>query len=226
MPAPTTAARTPPSTTCRAPTRSENETLSESNMRIPKPTTRDTDTRSKVGEHEIYALFANAVASRKVVPLFAKSFQRVTADWPFGSHSLPMNPEADLGPGGIAETLTDAIEALDLDGVTRVGNDGWGMLCQLVATTRPQRPAPLVLTPCDAYDNFPPEAFAPLSDLARSDQGMELIADAMADPQSRRRPETYGWLSHEPLPDQVLDHFARPLRDPAIRRDAAKFLTP
>jgi hypothetical protein len=40
-----------------------------------------------------------------------------------------------------------------------------------------------------------------------------------------RRPEAYGWLSHVPLPDQILDHFARPLRDPAIRRDAAKFLT-
>jgi pimeloyl-ACP methyl ester carboxylesterase len=99
------------------------------------------------------------------------------------------------------------------------------MLCQLVATTRPQRLARLVLTPCDAYDNFPPEAFAPLCDLARSAEGMQLIADAMADPESRRRPEAYGWLSHEPFPDRVLDHFAKSLRDPAIRRDAAKFLT-
>jgi pimeloyl-ACP methyl ester carboxylesterase len=173
----------------------------------------------------LHGLFANAVAWRKVVPLLAESFHCVTADWPFGSHSLPMNPEADLSPGGIAATVADAIEALDLDGVTLVGNDGGGMLCQLVATTRPQRLARLVLTPCDAYDNFPPPAFAPLCDLARSEEGMELIADAMADRESRRRPEAYGWLSHEPLPDQVLDHFARPLRDPAIRRDAAKFLT-
>jgi pimeloyl-ACP methyl ester carboxylesterase len=173
----------------------------------------------------LHGLFANAVAWRKVVPLLAESFHCVTADWPFGSHSLPMKPDADLSPGGIAATVADAIEAMDLDGVTLVGNDGGGMLCQLVATTRPQRLARLVLTPCDAYDNFPPKAFAPLCDLARSAEGMGLIADAMADPESRRRPEAYGWLSHESLPDPVLDHFARPLRDPAIRRDAAKFLT-
>jgi pimeloyl-ACP methyl ester carboxylesterase len=42
----------------------------------------------------VHGLFANAVAWRKVVPALAESFQCITADWPFGSHSLPMEPEA------------------------------------------------------------------------------------------------------------------------------------
>jgi pimeloyl-ACP methyl ester carboxylesterase len=85
----------------------------------------------------VHGLFANAVAWRKVVPLLAESFRCITADWPFGSHSLLMDPEADCSPAGIAATVADAIEALDLDGVTLVGNDGGG--CFVSWSPRPAR---------------------------------------------------------------------------------------
>src|SRR4051794_11476907 len=44
-------------------------------------------------------------------------------DWPIGSQRMAMNPDADLTPYGIAATIADFLEALDLDDVTIVGND-------------------------------------------------------------------------------------------------------
>jgi pimeloyl-ACP methyl ester carboxylesterase len=43
--------------------------------------------------------------------------------------------------------------------MTLVGNDGGGMLCQLVAVNDSERIGRLVVTPCDAYENFPPRMF-------------------------------------------------------------------
>ena len=71
-----------------------------------------------------------------------------------------MNADADLSPIGNARLIADFLEALDLDRVTLVGNDTGGALCQLVVTRHPERIGRLVLTNCDAYDNFPPRMFA------------------------------------------------------------------
>ena len=43
--------------------------------------------------------------------------------------------------------------------MTLVGNDTGGALCQLVVTRHPERIGRLVLTNCDAYDEFPPSMF-------------------------------------------------------------------
>ncbi len=59
------------------------------------------------------------------------------------------------------------LDALELDDVTLVGNDTGGAICQLVATHHPERLARLVLTPCDAYEDFLPPAFRPLQCAAR-----------------------------------------------------------
>ena len=71
-----------------------------------------------------------------------------------------MNADADLSPSGNAQLIADFLEALDLDRVTLVGNDTGGALCQLVVTRHPERVGRLVLTNCDAYENFPPRIFA------------------------------------------------------------------
>ena len=43
--------------------------------------------------------------------------------------------------------------------MTLVGNDTGGALCQYVVTRHPERIGRLVLTNCDAFDNFPPAMF-------------------------------------------------------------------
>ena len=44
--------------------------------------------------------------------------------------------------------------------MTLVGNDTGGALCQFVAVRHPERVGRLVLTNCDAFERFPPAAFA------------------------------------------------------------------
>lgn len=172
----------------------------------------------------VHGLFSNAAAWRHVVPLLADRFTCVTADWPFGSHHLPMHPGADLTPLGIAATVADTIDALGLDDVVLIGNDGGTMLSQLVAVHRPDRLAGLVLTSGDAFENFPPRMFDYLCWLARVPGGIAAAGQLLRVRPFRRLPNAYGWLAHTRIDHAVLDHYLAPLRRPEIRRDGVKFL--
>ena len=106
----------------------------------------------------VHGALVNANLWRKVVPRL-DGFTRVTLDLPLGSHLEPMPKDADLRPPALADLIADSLEALELTDVTLVGNDTGGGLCQIVATRRPERIGALVLTSCDAFDNFPPRFF-------------------------------------------------------------------
>lgn len=172
----------------------------------------------------VHGLFSNAAAWRKVVPMLAARYRCITADWPFGSHHLPMRDDADLTPRGIAETVADVIAALDLRDVVLIGNDGGTMLSQLVAAHRPERLAGLVLTSGDAFENFPPTMFKYLCWLARVPGGIAAAGHGLRIRPLRRTPNAYGWLAHDKLDHEVLDHYLTPLLDPQLRRDGIKFL--
>ena len=113
-----------------------------------------------------------------------------------------MNPDADLSPHGLAKLIADVIEALELTDVTLVGNDTGGALCQLVVTRHPERIGRLVLTPCDAYENYLPPAFRYLQYLARVPGGVGAVAQSMRIPFVRRTPLAFGWLSKTPDPER------------------------
>lgn len=134
----------------------------------------------------VHGLFSNAAAWRKVVPLLADRFTCITADWPFGSHHVPMRATADLTPQGIAETVADVLDALNLHDVTLVGNDGGTMLSQLVIAHRPDRLGAAVPTSGDAYENFPPRMFDYLCWMARVPGGMFAAGQSLRDPAIRR----------------------------------------
>jgi pimeloyl-ACP methyl ester carboxylesterase len=172
----------------------------------------------------VHGLFANAAAWRNVVALLADRYRCITADWPFGSHHRAMAAHADLTPTGIAATIADTLAAMRLENVTLVGNDGGSMLSQLVIADRPERIGRLVLTPGDAYENFPPKMFSYLCWLARVPGGMVALTQTQRIPAIRRMPFAYGWLSHTVLNRSLLDHYLIGLRDRSVRRDAAKFL--
>jgi pimeloyl-ACP methyl ester carboxylesterase len=115
----------------------------------------------------VHGLLNNGLLWREVAETLAKDFRVIAPDWPLGSHQPAMEPNADLSPPGLAALVAAFLEELDLRGVTLVGNDTGGAICQLVAVDHPERLARLVLTPCDAYDNFPPAMFRPLLLAAR-----------------------------------------------------------
>src|SRR5512134_112537 len=103
----------------------------------------------------VHGALVNANLWRKVVPLL-DGHTRVTLDLPLGSHLEPQGEGADMSVPALAGLISGALEALDLSDATVVGNDTGGALTQIAATTDPERVGRLVLTSCDAFDNFPP----------------------------------------------------------------------
>ena len=107
----------------------------------------------------IHGLLVNGDLWRKVVPELSKDYRCIAPDLPLGSHAKAMSESADLSVYGLAKLIDDFLAALDLRDVALVGNDTGGALCQIVITRHPQRIGRLLLTPCDAFDNFPPPFF-------------------------------------------------------------------
>src|SRR6266511_2824852 len=139
----------------------------ESTATLPAGTIRYRDNGSGEPLLFVHGLLADATLWRKVMPLLEPELRCIAPDWPLGSHRAAMDPSADLSPPGLAQIIADFIDELELETVTLVGNDTGGAICQLVATRHPERIGRLVLTPCDAYDNFLPPMFRPLQAIAR-----------------------------------------------------------
>ena len=149
----------------------------------------------------------------------------IVPDLPLGSHELPMREDADLSPHGLAALIAGFLDALDLEQVTLVGNDTGGGLCQLVAVRHPERIGRLVLTDCDAFENFPPKAFRPLVAAAKVPGALTAMLSPMRARAARRLPLAYGWLAKRPVPDDVMDGWTlRALGDAGVMRDLRKAL--
>jgi pimeloyl-ACP methyl ester carboxylesterase len=162
---------------------------------------------------------------RKVVPLLEPEFRCVVPDWPLGSHTLPMSETADLTLPGLARVVSDLMQEVGLDGVTLVGNDTGGAVCQVVATRHAERLARLVLTPCDAYENFLPPMFRPLQAIARVPGSIWAIGQSLRLTPLRHAPNAFGWLSkHGPDPEVTRAWLEPSLESREVRRDIARIL--
>jgi pimeloyl-ACP methyl ester carboxylesterase len=152
-------------------------------------------------------------------------FRCIAPDLPLGAHTIALREHADNSPAGVARLVADLLEALQLDSVTLVGNDTGGAIAQLVATRNPQRIGRLVLTNCDAYENFLPLWFRYLQVAARLPLVADLAFQSMRIRPLRRTPVSFGWLSKGQLDDELLDSWIQPaLHDGGVRRDLRKFL--
>jgi pimeloyl-ACP methyl ester carboxylesterase len=171
----------------------------------------------------VHGAVVNANLWRKVVPRL-DGHTRVALDLPLGSHVESM-PDADLTPPGLADLIADAIEALDLRDVTVVGNDTGGALTQILAVRRPERIGRVVLTSCDAFDNFPPRFFRIVLAPARIPGAIPIAFGGLRLRPLRRLPIAYGWLSNEPIEREAEDSYVLPgLTRREIRRDARRLL--
>lgn len=110
----------------------------------------------------VHGVFTNAGLWNSVIPALTTQFRCIVPTLPLGAHSSPMHPDADLSPGGLSRLIAELLDRLELHDVTLIGNDTGGALCQLVAAHYPQRIAKLVLTNCDAFEDFPPRVLRPL----------------------------------------------------------------
>ena len=171
----------------------------------------------------VHGAFVNGDLWRDVVGALGDGYRCITPDLPLGAHRDALAADADVSPAGVARLIADFLAALDLHDVTIVGNDTGGALSQGVVTRHPERIGRLVLTNCDAFDNFPPRgvkvaarllgrapgALALMVLLGRSTTGMRLLVKTAA----KRTP-----------PPDVLRGYAAGLRSAGVRRDTAKLL--
>jgi pimeloyl-ACP methyl ester carboxylesterase len=173
----------------------------------------------------VHGLLVDGRLWEPVVDDLKANHRCIVPELPLGSHRNAMAPHADLSPPGLAATVAGVLAALDLDDVTLVGNDTGGAISQLVATNHVERLGRLVLTPCDAYENFLPPAFRPLQLIARIPGGTNLVLQSMRLGALRRLPIAYGWLAKHGVTDALTRSWVEPaLADAGVRRDVAKVL--
>lgn len=194
-------------------------------VRLPQGTIRYRELGSGEPIVLVHGFLTNGELWRDVAPRLAEGFRVIVPDWPLGSHELPLTPGTDLSPPGLAKIIADFLAALDLRDVTLVGNDTGGALSQLVAVHHPERLGRLVLTPCDAYENFLPPMFRPLQVLARIPGAVFVIGQSLRPRAARRLPFAYGWLAKRPIADDLSDAWMAPLLSSgAVRREIAAIL--
>jgi pimeloyl-ACP methyl ester carboxylesterase len=173
----------------------------------------------------VHGLLANRLLWRKVTPQLQGLGRVIAPDWPLGSHTTAMKPDADTSPRGVAHLIAEFLETLELTDAVVVGNDTGGAICQVLVTERPERVGRLVLTNCDAFEHFPPAAFKPMVVAAKAPGGLKALMAPMRSAAMRQAPMAYGLLSHGRIPDDVTEAWVRPvLDDPGVRRDAIKVL--
>ena len=170
----------------------------------------------------IHGLFVHGGLWSKVVPALSERFRCVLPDLPLGGHAEAMNRDADLTPPGQARIITDFMASLDLRDVTIVANDTGGALTQIVLANHPERIKRVVLTNCDAYENFLPKAFWPFQALGWIPGATWLMVQS-------QRLRISRWASlwivcREPTDDRLRRSFGAPSRRGDVRRDVNKVL--
>jgi pimeloyl-ACP methyl ester carboxylesterase len=151
-------------------------------------------------------------------------FRTYAATWPLGSHPEAMNDGADLSPQGVARVVVSFLDALDLDDVVLVGSDTGGAISQLVLDEDRSRVGRLVLTNCDAFEDFPPAPFDALFRLARRPGLTRLLLQAMRSTTLRHSRLGFGSLVRRRLEPGESRPWVLPyLTDAGVRRDVATF---
>ncbi len=162
---------------------------------------------------------------RNVVAPLRSDFRCVVPTLPLGGHRRPMKPDADLSIAGVARLVAEFLDRLDLRDVTLVMSD-WGGAQALVSEGRDQRIGRLVITSCEAFDNFPPGV--PGSNLftsAKLPGGINFAFKLLKWKPMRRLPMTWGWMSKRPVPHEVMNAWFEPLwTSKEIRRDLRKYV--
>jgi pimeloyl-ACP methyl ester carboxylesterase len=173
----------------------------------------------------VHGVAVNGDLWRKVAPELAGTHRCIAPDVPLGGHSIALDGDPDLSLFGVARIVADFLEALNLSDVVIVANDTGGAVSQALVGRYPERVGRLMLTSCDAFENFPPKAVAYLPWLARVPGAFRPVAQSLRLRPIQRLPLTYGWASQRPIERRIMDSYIAGLRTNAgVRRDFARML--
>ncbi|MEU8878260.1 alpha/beta hydrolase [Streptomyces javensis] len=162
---------------------------------------------------------------REVVSALAPEIRCVVPTLPLGGHRRPMRPDADLSVLGVARLVAEFLDRLDLTYVTLAMND-WGGAQALIADGRDQRIGRLVITSCEAFENYPPGLPGRnLGLAAKLPGGLNVAFKLLKLAPLRRLPMTWGWMTKRPVDREVMDAWFQPLwTSPEVRRDLRKYV--
>ena len=169
----------------------------------------------------VHGLLVNGRLWDGVAERLSASHRCIVPDWPMGSHTMAMKPDADLSPPGLANVIVDFLDALELERATIVGNDTGGAVSQILAADHPERVERLVLTNCDTFEHFPPSFFKALPPIARIPGAFTALTVPFRIGAWRRA--TYAPLAKRRIDPELVDSWVAPgARDSGVRRDARK----
>jgi pimeloyl-ACP methyl ester carboxylesterase len=143
---------------------------------------------------------------------------------PLGAHRVALNADADLSLRGLGRLVADFLAALDLSDTTLVFND-WGGAQTMVADGLMERVGRLVLTPCEAFENYPPGIPGRMAMLSgRLPGGLSMMRHVLGIRALRQLPIVFGRMSKRGVSDDLIRSWAAPLAAPEIRRDLRKYV--
>ncbi|TKG71341.1 alpha/beta fold hydrolase [Prauserella endophytica] len=172
----------------------------------------------------LHGVTIDSTVWRNVVAELGDSYRCVLPTWPLGSHRKPMRPDADLSLRGLGLLVGEFLERLDLRDVTLMLND-WGGGQLLLTEGRTERLARVVLTACEAFDNYPPGLPGRMLALTtKVPGGLKVLLSLLRFRFVQRAPGAWGWMSKRPVPAEVMHGWFEPARSrPEIRRDLARY---
>ena len=133
----------------------------------------------------------------------------------------------DVSVTANAHMLAEFLDMLGIDQVDLIGNDSGGGICQIFAALYPSRLRSLVLSNCDAHDNWPPDAFKPFVDMVAAG-GLEDTLKAMLEDKAVYRSEQAlgpAYEHPERVSDDTIETYLRPFLASAQRtRDLERFV--
>jgi pimeloyl-ACP methyl ester carboxylesterase len=158
-----------------------------------------------------------------VVRLLSGEHRCVIPTLPLGAHRQPMRRDADLSLSGFGAIVAELLDRLDLREVTLVQNDHAAALA--LAGENPQRVARLVISSCEAFENYPPGLPGKnMRITALVPGGIFLAMQAMRLGVVRRSPLGFGWMAKRPLPKELVEGWLRPLQTQrGVRRDLGRY---
>jgi pimeloyl-ACP methyl ester carboxylesterase len=160
-----------------------------------------------------------------VIEELGDRFRCLTPVLPFGAHRVALNADADLSLRGLGRLVADFLAALDLRDTTLVFND-WGGGQTMVADELMERVSRLVLTPCEAFENYPPGIPGRMAVLSgRLPGGLSMMRHVLRVRALRQLPIVFGRMSKRGVPDELIRSWAEPLARPEIRRDLRKYVS-
>jgi pimeloyl-ACP methyl ester carboxylesterase len=174
----------------------------------------------------LHGLVQSASVWRDVAADLAADHRVITPTLPYGSHTVPLRPDADLSPRTTALLIGEFADALDLPGDTVFVENDAGRLQQLAAE-RPERVGRMVIAGCEAFDNYPPQGGGTMmAAAAKIPGGIYALALALTPRPLRTVPGTgFALMTAKGVPHDLTDEWLRPLRtDPAVRADLVKYL--